>query len=86
MDVVLEMDEGWRWWPSTPEHWSYSERHASERLNKIEMTEEFYANYQRLHREWYDLQQELEHMYRHQQGYTPWIESPYAVVEPVTNA
>lgn len=69
MQVYIEMDEGWQWWP-TVEGLEY-------RKVQVDLPEATFSRYTKLKQEWDELQELFEHMYREQQGLRPYASSPY---------
>jgi hypothetical protein len=79
MKVVIEMDEGWRWWPIDEQNpgWYRIDTKIEDRKVAIEITEEMYERYKRVSAEYFEIQEQMEHLYRHQQGYYPHLQSPF---------
>lgn len=77
--VVINMDEGWRWWPVAKD--KIIERKPNgdfvDHEPVIELSDAFMADFRRVANEYFELQQYLEHCYRHQQGLTPFDNSPF---------
>lgn len=79
MKVVIEMDDGWRWWPVDEENpgWNRIDRALKTRKAAVEVDPEWFAQYQRVNAQYYKMQEQLEHLYRHQEGLEPFLQSPF---------
>lgn len=77
MEVLIQMDEAWHWWPTPDDSQHIGQHLLAHRQVQIEMPEAFFSRYEKLKTEWYELQNELEHMYRHQEGLRAFPDSPY---------
>lgn len=69
--IRIEMDESFRWWPVTEEEnqWRTGGRVF---VPTFEIDETFLAKYRALHREYQDLQEQFEQLYRIERGLDPW--------------
>lgn len=76
---AIDMDQGWRWWPKVGEK-LIVRKPAGEREERepvIELSDAFLSNYRRVSEEFQEIQEYLEHCYRHQEGLTPFDNSPF---------
>lgn len=81
LEVLIQMDEGWQWWPTVEGDSTHSADRCAERKQIIDIPEALFSRYQKLKTEWYELQGVLEHMYRHQEGLRAFPGSPHFVEE-----
>lgn len=65
------MDECWSWRPTINGEIEQTWR------RDIDMPEAMFSRYQQLSKEWTEFQEQLEHMYRQQEGLKPFNGSPY---------
>jgi hypothetical protein len=77
--VVIDMEEGWRWWPKVGAK-IVARKPAGEREERepvIELSDAFMSEYRQVSARFYEMQQHLEHCYRHQEGLKPFDDSPF---------
>lgn len=81
MQVHLDMDEGWTWWPTPEGSYRVNPLVGDNRNARIEIPDALFSRFEELRKEWYGLQNDLEHLYRHQEGLRAFPGSPYFVDE-----
>lgn len=77
--VVIDMDQTWRWWPRVGEK-IIVRKPAGEREERdpiIELPDAFMSEYRQVSARYQEMQEYLEHCYRHQEGLTPFDDSPF---------
>lgn len=67
-NVTVHMDQMWAWWPVT-------ESDITETV--ITLSDAFLAEFESVSARYQEMQQYLEHCYRHQQGFDPRQDSPF---------
>lgn len=50
---------------------------AAHRVETVEISQEIFDNYKQVTTQYHELQQQFEHLYRHQQGLAPYSDSPF---------
>ena len=65
--VHIEIEQGWKWWPEHPD--------PGEKT--VEVPDDILAKFQAVAAEYFQLQEYLEHAYRHQEGLQPYLLSPF---------
>lgn len=70
--VVVELERAWTFWPTV------ASPTASEELRTIELSSDFLDECERVSRRHRELQEHLEHCYRHQRRLHPYQDSPFA--------
>jgi len=70
--VIIKMDSQFVWYPMFPVRrmWKLEE-------NTVDIPEEILDEYEKIAERFFDLQEYFEHAYRHQEGYKPYLNSPY---------
>lgn len=61
--VSIQMDEGWRWWPEQRE-----KTEAFFREPTVDIDDGWLANYRLVSSQFYEMQAQLEQLYRKQEG------------------
>lgn len=79
MKVVIEMEQGWHWWPIDEADPGPLLLGVSKTWGQrsIEIDQEVFERYKRVSAEHQQLQELFEHLYRHQQGLEPFLQSPF---------
>lgn len=77
MKVYVEMDQGFVWWLVKEADLDLTDRpYKTERLNEravaIEVEEKTFEEYAAIAAKYYEMQREVENLYRKQEGLDPW--------------
>lgn len=77
--VVVDLEQAWRWWPKVGEKNTIRNPVgvSVEVEPVIELSEEFLAEWESVSKRYHEMQEHLEHCYRHQEGLTPLQNSPF---------
>ena len=78
LPVVVDMDRDWVWRLLGASQSNEVARQVALELAKVKLQVplELVNRYERVAQEWFELQQELEQLYRVQQGLKPWSNPP----------
>lgn len=84
MKVLIKMDQGgFCFWPITESEldlngkYPYDKYAYENRVTSVEMPEELFNQHKQISRQYHDIQDQIEHLYRHQQGLQPLPTSPF---------
>lgn len=83
VEIVIQMDETWSWWAlpvaecTEDNQYNYARHDLQERVAAVEVEQAWFEEYKQVQAKYFEMKDKLEHLYRYQRGYEPFLQSPF---------